>query len=56
VVVEFLLQGTQSINLPLSASQVASLRYTLVGAILIVLAVWRPQGVMGRRDEMVLRR
>lgn len=56
VVVEFLLQATQNINLPLSASQVASLRFMLVGAILIALAVWRPQGVMGRRDEMVLRR
>lgn len=56
VLVEFLLQGTQSINLPLSDSQVASLRYVIVGAILIALAVWRPQGLMGRRDEMVLRR
>jgi branched-chain amino acid transport system permease protein len=54
--VEFLLQGTQNINLPLSDSQVASLRYILVGAILIALAVWRPQGIFGRRDEMVLRR
>jgi branched-chain amino acid transport system permease protein len=56
IVVEFLLQATQTINLPLSASQVASLRFMLVGAILIALAVWRPQGVMGRRDEMVLRK
>lgn len=56
LVVEFLLQATQTINLPLSASQVAALRFMIVGAILIALAVWRPQGVMGRRDEMVLRR
>lgn len=56
VFVEFLLQGTQNINLPLSDSRVASLRYMIVGAILIALAAWRPQGVMGRRDEMVLRR
>ena len=56
VVVEFLLQGTQAINLPLSDSKVASLRYMIVGGILIALAVWRPQGLLGRRDEMVLRR
>ncbi|MGH2881610.1 MAG: hypothetical protein ACRDPA_02730 [Solirubrobacteraceae bacterium] len=53
---EFILEATRNISLSLSDSQIAALRYMIVGVVLIVLAVWRPQGVLGRRDEMVLRK
>lgn len=54
--VEFILEATTNLNLPLSDSQVASLRFIIVGALLIAFAAWRPQGVFGRRSEMVMRR
>lgn len=56
VVTEFLLDGTRAIELPLSDAQVAPLRFMIVGALLILLAVLRPQGLLGKREEMVLRR
>jgi branched-chain amino acid transport system permease protein len=53
---EFILEATRNLSLPLSDSQIAALRYMIVGLVRIVLAAWRPQGVLGRRDEMVLRK
>ena len=49
-----LLEGTRFINLPLSAEQIASLRFVIVGAVLIGLMAFRPQGLFGKREEMVL--
>ena len=49
-----LLEGTRFINLPLSAEQIASLRFVIVGAVLIGLMAFRPQGLFGKRQEMVL--
>jgi len=49
-----LLEGTRFINLPLSAEQIASLRFVIVGAVLIGLMAFRPQGIFGKREEMVL--
>ena len=49
-----LLECTRFINLPLSAEQIASLRFVIVGAVLIGLMAFRPQGLFGKRQEMVL--
>jgi len=49
-----LLEGTRFINLPLSAEQIAALRFVIVGVVLIGLMAFRPQGLFGRREEMVL--
>jgi branched-chain amino acid transport system permease protein len=49
-----LLEGTRFINLPLSAEQIAALRFVIVGAVLIGLMAFRPQGLFGKREEMVL--
>lgn len=54
--IQFILEAARNISLPLSDSQIASLRYIIVGVVLLVLAALRPQGLLGRRDEMVLRR
>ena len=49
-----LLEGTRFINLPLSAEQIAALRFVIVGVVLIGLMAFRPEGLFGKREEMVL--
>jgi branched-chain amino acid transport system permease protein len=49
-----LLEGMRFLDLPLSADKVSALRFVLVGLILIALMAFRPQGVFGKREEMVL--
>lgn len=38
----------------LDAAQLAYLRMMIIGAILIAIMAWRPQGLFGRREELVL--
>jgi branched-chain amino acid transport system permease protein len=49
-----LLEGTRFLELPLPAEKVAALRFMLVGLVLILLMAFRPQGIRGKREEMVL--
>jgi branched-chain amino acid transport system permease protein len=49
-----LLEGMRFMDLPLSDPKVAALRFVFVGLILILLMAYRPQGVFGKREEMVL--
>jgi branched-chain amino acid transport system permease protein len=50
----FLLEGLRFIELPLSETRIAALRFIIVGLILILLMAFRPQGMFGKREEMVL--
>jgi branched-chain amino acid transport system permease protein len=50
-----LLEATRFIDLPLAAEKVAALRFMIVGVALILLVAFRPQGILGKREEMVLR-
>jgi branched-chain amino acid transport system permease protein len=54
-IVQVVLEGTRYLQLPLTDHQVASLRYILIGLVLILVMALRPQGILGRREEMVLR-
>jgi branched-chain amino acid transport system permease protein len=49
-----LLEGLRFIDLPLDDAQIAAVRFILVGLALILLMAFRPQGILGKRDEMVL--
>jgi branched-chain amino acid transport system permease protein len=49
-----ILEGTRFIDLPISAEKEAALRYIIVGLLLILIMAFRPQGLFGRREEMVL--
>jgi branched-chain amino acid transport system permease protein len=49
-----LLEATRFIDLPLAAEKVAALRFIVVGLALILLVALRPQGILGKRQEMVL--
>jgi branched-chain amino acid transport system permease protein len=49
-----LLEGLRYIDLPLEEAEIASLRFIIVGLALILLMAFRPQGLFGKREEMVL--
>lgn len=49
-----LLEATRFVELPISEEKTAALRFAIVGAALIGLAAFRPQGLFGKREEMVL--
>jgi branched-chain amino acid transport system permease protein len=49
-----LLEGTRYVELPISEEKTAALRFAIVGAVLILLMAFRPQGMFGKREEMVL--
>ncbi|HKG35019.1 MAG TPA: branched-chain amino acid ABC transporter permease [Solirubrobacterales bacterium] len=49
-----LLEATRFIELPIDADQEAALRYAIVGLVIILLMAFRPQGMFGKREEMVL--
>ncbi|MER3475869.1 MAG: branched-chain amino acid ABC transporter permease, partial [Leptolyngbya sp. ERB_1_2] len=40
--------------LPLGADQIGALRIMLIGLILMVLMLFRPQGILGNKDELTL--
>ena len=49
-----LLEATRYVELPLAADRVAAVRFVIVGAVLMLLVAFRPQGILGKRQEMVL--
>jgi branched-chain amino acid transport system permease protein len=54
VVLWTVLEGLRFLELPLSETRIAALRFLLLGVVLIALMAWRPQGAFGKREEMVL--
>jgi len=50
------MEGLRFLQLPLSSGQLGSLRFVLIGLILILLSMLRPQGLLGRKAEMQLSR
>ncbi|MGH2979705.1 MAG: branched-chain amino acid ABC transporter permease [Solirubrobacterales bacterium] len=49
-----ILEGTRFVDLPISAEREAAVRFMIVGLVLILLMAFRPQGIFGKREEMVL--
>jgi branched-chain amino acid transport system permease protein len=49
-----ILEGSRFIDLPMSTEHVAAARFMFVGIVLILLMAFRPQGIFGKREEMVL--
>jgi ABC-type branched-subunit amino acid transport system permease subunit len=50
-----LTEGLRFLDLPLSSGQAGSLRFIIVGLILVILSMFRPQGLLGSKAEMRLR-
>jgi branched-chain amino acid transport system permease protein len=55
VLLSALTEGLRFLDLPLSAGQAGSLRFIIVGLVLIGLSMFRPQGLLGSKAEMQLR-
>ncbi len=49
-----LIESTRYLDIGLSGQQEASLRFMVVGLVLILLMAFRPQGLFGKREEMVI--
>jgi ABC-type branched-subunit amino acid transport system permease subunit len=56
VVLWTLMEGTRLVELPLTAEQVAALRFIVVGLILVLVMALRPQGLFGKRQELEMSR
>jgi branched-chain amino acid transport system permease protein len=54
VILMTVLEGTRYVELPLSADKVAAIRFIIVGLVLILLMAFRPQGILGSKQEMLL--
>jgi len=54
IVLWTVLEGLRFLELPFNETQIAALRFIILGLILIALMAWRPQGFFGKREEMVL--
>jgi branched-chain amino acid transport system permease protein len=48
-----ILEGTRFIGIPLADDKVAGVRFIVVGVILILLVAFRPQGLLGSREQVV---
>jgi branched-chain amino acid transport system permease protein len=48
------LEGLRFLELPLSETRISALRFIILGLVLIALMAFRPQGIFGKREEMVL--
>ncbi|HEX6115608.1 MAG TPA: branched-chain amino acid ABC transporter permease [Solirubrobacterales bacterium] len=49
-----ILEGLRFIDLPISEVKISAVRFMLVGLALILLMAFRPQGLFGKKEEMVL--
>jgi branched-chain amino acid transport system permease protein len=54
ILMSVIIEGTRDVDLGLSEPRLAALRFGLIGLILILLMAFRPQGMFGNRQEMVL--
>ena len=54
VILWTVLEALLFLDLPLSETRITALRFIIVGLILIGLMAFRPQGMFGKREEMVL--
>ncbi len=54
IIFQTIFEGLRFLELPITEVQVSALRYILLGLVLIGLMAFRPQGLFGKREEMVL--
>lgn len=54
IVITFLVDGSVLIDLPIDPEKVASLRFVLIGLVIMVIMAFRPQGIFGKKEELHL--
>lgn len=49
-------EGTRNLDkiIPLDSDRLSALRIMVIGLILMVLMIWRPQGLLGKKEELTL--
>ncbi|MEC4812058.1 MAG: branched-chain amino acid ABC transporter permease [Scytonema sp. PMC 1069.18] len=49
-------EGTRNLNqiIALDSDRLSALRIMIIGLILMVLMIWRPQGILGKKEELTL--
>lgn len=49
-------EGTRNLDkiIPLDSDRLGALRVMIIGLILMVLMIWRPQGILGKKEELTL--
>ncbi len=49
-------EGTRNLDriIPLNSDQLSALRIMIIGLLLMVLMIWRPQGILGKKEELTL--
>jgi neutral amino acid transport system permease protein len=49
-------EGTRNLDkiIPLDSDRLSALRIMIIGLILMVLMIWRPQGILGKKEELTL--
>jgi branched-chain amino acid transport system permease protein len=54
LLISFIVSGVRFLDFPLDADKVAALRFVVVGLIIILMMVFRPQGLFGKKEELHL--
>lgn len=54
IVISFIVAGTRFIEFPLEGDKVAALRFVLIGLIIMAVMAFRPQGILGKKEELHL--
>jgi neutral amino acid transport system permease protein len=49
-------EGTRNLDkiIPLNSDQLSALRIMIIGLLLMILMIWRPQGILGKKEELTL--
>jgi neutral amino acid transport system permease protein len=49
-------EGTRNLDkiIPLDSDRLSALRIMIIGLILMILMIWRPQGILGKKEELTL--
>lgn len=54
IVISFIVAGTRFLDFPLDADKVAALRFVVIGLIIMAVMAFRPQGLLGKKEELHL--
>jgi branched-chain amino acid transport system permease protein len=54
IVIGFIVDGSIQLDLPIGTEKVAALRYVLIGLVIMAFMAFRPQGLLGKKEELNL--
>ncbi|MEW6582590.1 MAG: branched-chain amino acid ABC transporter permease [Actinomycetota bacterium] len=54
VLISFVVSGTRLIDFPIDPEKVAALRFVIIGLVIMLFMAFRPQGLLGKKEELHL--